>query len=377
MSDTPQRAAIELSGSKIGILLLHGFLGSPASIAPWAHGLHDAGFTISAPCLAGHHESWHGLNQSSWEDWYDSAEKSFLELKKKCDVVFVAGFSMGGALALRLSQIRGSEIAGTILLNASIYDDRHIFKVLPVISRFIPSLPGGPTDVAKPNPPKHVFNRIPLRALNSLRQLWRVTEENLYLVDLPLMVAYSVEDHTVHPTNSETIIDNVYSADIREVIFENSFHNVALDYDAELLVEESVIFIHDVLSGELSRGESFEEVDERELIDAEFNSIVSGLSLDQSSPSTYLDELEAILESEKFVPPNPQLESADKTARLATLGIAGGLSYIAAEQIFHFDLLGLGSWPGIISFLAGIATYIWNTAKDDEEVDEGDDGAVI
>ncbi len=284
---------------------------------------------------------------------------------------------MGGALALRLSQIRGSEIAGTILLNASIYDDRHIFKVLPVISRFIPSLPGGPTDVAKPNPPKHVFNRIPLRALNSLRQLWRVTEENLYLVDLPLMVAYSVEDHTVHPTNSETIIDNVYSADIREVIFENSFHNVALDYDAELLVEESVIFIHDVLSGELSRGESFEEVDERELIDAEFNSIVSGLSLDQSSPSTYLDELEAILESEKFVPPNPQLESADKTARLATLGIAGGLSYIAAEQIFHFDLLGLGSWPGIISFLAGIATYIWNTAKDDEEVDEGDDGAVI
>ncbi len=377
MSDTPQRAAIELDGSKIGVLVLHGFLGSPVSIAPWAHGLHSAGFTISAPCLAGHQESWQGLNNSSWHDWYDSAEKAFLELQKKCDVVFVAGFSMGGALALRLSQIRGSEIAGTILLNASIYDERHIFKLLPLLSRIIPSLPGGPTDVAKPNPPKHVFNRIPLRALNSLRTLWRVTEENLYLVDLPLMVAYSVEDHTVHPTNSETIIDNVYSADIREVIFENSFHNVSLDYDAELLIEESVIFIHDVLSGELVRGESFEVVDERELIDAEFNSIVSGLSLDESAPTTYLDELEAIVESEKFVAPNPQLGISDKTTRLATLGIVGGLSYIALEQIFHFDLIGLGSWPGILGFLGGIATYIWKTAKDDEELDEGDDGAVI
>jgi len=380
VSDTPQRSPIELSGGKnseIGILVLHGFLGSPVSIAPWAAGLHADGFTVLAPCLAGHQENWQGLNQSSWEDWYDSAEKSFLELSRTCEKVFVAGFSMGGALALRLSQIRGSEIAGTILLNASIYDERPAMKLVPMLSKFIASLPGGVTDVAKPNPPRHVFNRIPLRALHSLQKLWRITEDNLYLVDLPLMVAYSVEDHTVHPTNSETIIDNVFSVDIREVIFEKSFHNVALDYDADVLIEESITFIHDVLSGELRRGESFDEADERELIDAEFESIVSGLSLDESSPTTYLDELEKFADDESFTPPNPDLGPIDKMSRISTIATVGGLLYIFVVELLNFDLIGLGSWPGIFAFIGGVATRIWSSAQRDEDFDEGDDGAKI
>ncbi|CAB4529660.1 unannotated protein [freshwater metagenome] len=380
MSDTPQRTPIELSGGKnseIGVLVLHGFLGSPASVAPWVHGLHAAGFTVSAPCLAGHQESWQGLNHSSWEDWYDSAEKSFLELSRRCERVFVAGFSMGGALALRLSQIRGSEITGTILLNASIYDERPAMRLVPVISKFISSIPGGVTDVAKPNPPRHVFNRIPLRALHSLQKLWRITEDNLYQVDLPLMVAYSLEDHTVHPTNSETIIDNVFSVDIREVVFENSYHNVALDHDAQLLIEESVLFIQDVISGELSRGESIDEADERELIDAEFESIVSGLSLDESAPTTYLDQLENFEDLDSFTPPNPDLGPTDKNSRLATLATVGGLLYIFIVQLLDFDPIGLGSWPGILAFIGGIAMRIWSSAQRDEDVDEGDDGAKI
>jgi hypothetical protein len=38
--------------------------------------------------------------------------------------------------------------------------------------------------------------------------------------------------------------------------------------------------------------------DEQELINAEFEAMVSGLNLDQSSPRTYLDELEEIEKSE-------------------------------------------------------------------------------
>ena len=43
--------------------------------------------------------------------------------------------------------------------------------------------------------------------------------------------------------------------------------------------------------------------DEKDLIDEKFNALVSGLSLDQSTLSTYLDELDAIEESERFTPP--------------------------------------------------------------------------
>jgi hypothetical protein len=48
--------------------------------------------------------------------------------------------------------------------------------------------------------------------------------------------------------------------------------------------------------------------DEEELIRSEFDSIVSGLHLDQSTPSTYLDHLER-LEQEGFIRPNPAPQS--------------------------------------------------------------------
>ena len=48
--------------------------------------------------------------------------------------------------------------------------------------------------------------------------------------------------------------------------------------------------------------------DEEELIRSEFESIVSGLNLDQSTPSTYLDELDRI-DREGFVQPNPERQT--------------------------------------------------------------------
>ena len=59
------------------------------------------------------------------------------------------------------------------------------------------------------------------------------------------------------------------------------------------------------MSNEKKEPEGF---DEEELIRSEFESIVSGLNLDQSTPSTYLDELDRI-DQEGFVPPNPASQS--------------------------------------------------------------------
>lgn len=62
------------------------------------------------------------------------------------------------------------------------------------------------------------------------------------------------------------------------------------------------------MSGRESQGRDSQDDDgdEQELINAEFEAMVSGLNLDQSSPRTYLDELEAIEKSESaeiYLPP--------------------------------------------------------------------------
>ncbi|MEY4008872.1 MAG: hypothetical protein RL232_399 [Actinomycetota bacterium] len=247
MNSIPNSAGFTLPGGKIGVLVIHGFTGSPVSIAPWAKFLNKSGYTVSAPLLPGHGSRWQQMNQTTWQDWYEEVEKSFLELKQSCDRVFIAGFSMGAALALRLCQIRGSEVEGLIVLNPSVHDRRWFMKYVPVLKFLLASVAKGPTDIAAPNPPIHAYDRTPLKALDSLRKLWALVERDLYLIDLPIMVAYSVNDHAVDPENAMTVIDNVFSVDIREVVFENSFHNVALDFDVEQLNIESKIFIEDVL----------------------------------------------------------------------------------------------------------------------------------
>ena len=366
MNSIPNSTGFTLTGGKIGVLVIHGFTGSPVTITPWAKYFNQIGYTVSAPCLPGHGTDWQKLNETTWPDWYSSVEQSFLELKDKCDRVFVAGFSMGGSLALRLCQIRGSEVEGLILLNPSIHDRRFILKLTPILKYFIPSIKKGATDIAAPNPPKHSYGRTPLKALDSLRKLWQLAERDLYLIDLPVMVAYSINDHAVDPENSMTVIDNIFSVDIREVVFENSYHNVPLDYDADLLNTESKLFIEDVLSGSLQRGPDFKETD---LVDAQFDSIISGLSLDQSAPTTYLDELDHIYEAERFKPPNPHRFTLNKNQRLSLVGLTSSLVYLLAYNLTDFEVLGL--WPVVIGVSASVANLIWDTARKDDDYEDG------
>jgi hypothetical protein len=46
-----------------------------------------------------------------------------------------------------------------------------------------------------------------------------------------------------------------------------------------------------------------EDEDELNLINAEFESIIEGLSLDESTPNTYLDELDQFEKVNRFTPP--------------------------------------------------------------------------
>lgn len=52
-----------------------------------------------------------------------------------------------------------------------------------------------------------------------------------------------------------------------------------------------------------------DDANDRELINMEFESMVEGLSLDESSPSTYLDELENFVDHNRFVAPTPPRKS--------------------------------------------------------------------
>lgn len=355
----PNAEPFHLAGNQIAILMIHGFSGSPVSIRPWAEGLHAEGYSVYVPRLPGHGTNWSEMNETTWQDWYREVEQAFENIRLKHQRIFVAGFSMGGALALYLASLKGRAIEGLMLVNPSIGDDRMVMTLVPLIKYFIPSVAGRGTDVAAPNPPRHSYGRTPLKALHSLQKLWRKVRNQLPAIDVPLMIGYSIQDHVVDPKSSETVIDNVSSVDIREVIFENSYHNVALDFDLPLLISESHLFIRDVLSGEVSS---------KTMVDDEFDSIIAGLSLDESAPTDYLDELE-VSGVEVYPGDNKPLPTLTTVQRAALVGVIGGPAYILITAFTPMDLLGIGFWPGAIALIAGVITFFWQMKPEADDED--------
>lgn len=113
--------------------------------------------------------------------------------------------------------------------------------------------------------------------------------------------------------------------------------------------------------------------DDVELVKAEFDSIVSTLSLDESTQSSYLDQLAAIDESERFIQPDPILPKIKERAnRIAVISLIVGPIWTIAATIFGFDPFGIEPWPGLLATTGGLATllYRWNLTRE-----EGDDGA--
>lgn len=227
---------------RVGVLLSHGFTGSPKSMLPWAQHLEQAGFRVCVPRLPGHGTSWRELNQTSWTDWYATVDRAFAELQDQCDQVFVVGLSMGGALALRLAQQHGPAVAGLVVVNPAINLTDPRMRILPILARAMPSLASIANDIAKPGVDEGGYDRTPLPALHSQSLMWADVRRHLAAVDQPLLVYRSHVDHVVDGSSVDLIKAGVSSTNAHYRWLERSYHVATLDYDAEEIFNGSVEF---------------------------------------------------------------------------------------------------------------------------------------
>ena len=238
---------------RIGVLLVHGFTGSTASMRPWAEYLAGQGYAVSAPRLPGHGTTWQEMNKTTWDDWRGEVEQAYEALSNKVDHVFVCGLSMGGALALRFAADHPTRPAGLVLVNAAVATDRKDVKLLPVLKHVIPSMPGIANDIKKPGVEEHGYKKTPLRAAASMFKGYKQLCDDLGRVTCPVLIYRSTVDHVVDPSSGRIIKATIGSSDVREELLENSYHVATLDNDAELIFEGSAAFIERV-SGAVAGG---------------------------------------------------------------------------------------------------------------------------
>ena len=239
----PGAEPIDLPGGPVGVLLSHGFTGTTQSMRPWAEHLAAAGLTVTAPRLPGHGTRWQDMNRTRFSDWYGEIERGFDDLRARCEQVFVMGLSMGGTLTLRLAEQRGDQVAGIVVVNASLASERKDARLVPVLSKVIPSFPGIGSDIKRPGVEELAYDRIPLKAFASLRAAWPAVRADLPKITCPVLVFRSAEDHVVEPISGRVLLEGLAGGTVEERVLEDSYHVATLDNDAPAIFEGSLEFV--------------------------------------------------------------------------------------------------------------------------------------
>ena len=82
------------------ILIIHGYTGYPGEVVRPARDLFALGYDVYAPRLPGHGTSGKDFAHTDMMDWMRLVMNAVADLKEKYRNVYIAGHSMGGALAV-------------------------------------------------------------------------------------------------------------------------------------------------------------------------------------------------------------------------------------------------------------------------------------
>ncbi|MFM8523776.1 MAG: alpha/beta hydrolase [Actinomycetota bacterium] len=229
----------------IGILLLHGFTGSPASMRPWAHYLPERGFSVRVPRIPGHGRRWQDLNKTKWQSWPERAEEDLMDLLARYRSVCLVGLSLGGANTLYLAAKHSSKLSGIVLVNPMIHIPDPTIKFIEIIKYITPKRPSVGDDIKKPGVTEWGYDALPMKGVAQLHRFLKATRANLKRINCPVLLFHSTEDHVLPVSNTEIVMSELGTSDKRRIELTNSYHVATLDYDDQTIFENARLFIEE------------------------------------------------------------------------------------------------------------------------------------
>ena len=229
---------IFIQGNSTGILICHGFNGTPQSVKYLAESFAKYGYTVYAPRLKGHGTTIFEMEEAHYQDWIADLHAAYLLLKQTCRHIFVIGQSMGGALALELATKEA--LNGVLTINAALSVPEYEALAVKSEPRFIDE---GKPDIKNSEATEITYNQVPLKAVFQLINFMKVAKQGLSNITCPIKVFVSPEDHVVPANCSYDIFDTVHSTEKELVSLDNSYHVASLDHDKDKIVQHTIDFI--------------------------------------------------------------------------------------------------------------------------------------
>jgi len=233
-------------GGDVGVLIIHGFTGSPLEMQPAVDFLKSTGYTTYQVRLAGHGSTPENLNLTTYEDWYTSARYGYFILKRNCKKVFVMGESMGGLVALSVAGL--NDVDGAILLAPCIKMRSRMTNISPFLSRFIKMLPKFEAGDWSKDLKDIYYDKWPVVGIYQLLMYTRYAEANMDKFTFPMIGFQFKNDMVVSGKATKEFFEKAPSEDKTYVEFpDKKMHNHILVSEKNVYRDEMFTKIGDWL----------------------------------------------------------------------------------------------------------------------------------
>ncbi len=203
-----------------GVLLVHGFLASPAELSDFGQRLHQQGYAVMGVRLAGHGTSPWDLKSRTWREWLDSVRRGYRILSAFADQIVVVGFSAGGALSLILAAEHPEKLLGVASVSTPLAYVNPKLALVPLVhglNKLTDWLPN--TDGVMPfrdNQSEHPdinYRNVPVHGLYQLRVMSGELQDHLPQIEVPTLVVQGDDDPVVEPDSAQIIFDELATKD--------------------------------------------------------------------------------------------------------------------------------------------------------------------
>lgn len=238
-------------GDETGILLVHGFTGTPKELRKMGEYLANEGHTVLGIRLPGHANHPDNLRHLTWQDWLGAVEDGYHMLRSACQNVFIMGLSLGGVLTLTAGARLPFEGLVAMSTPYALPPDPRL-PYLHYLAWLIEEMPKGPSDWHEmAMAEEHVdYPAYATRGLVELRDLLQVMREGLPKVRCPVLLAHSRQDGGVAPENMERIYAALGTKDKQMLWLDHSGHVVTCDLERSNLFKAAMEFLERVRSSQ-------------------------------------------------------------------------------------------------------------------------------